>query len=258
MSQEILEQLLVIAVLSIGMGIVFKFTVKRPHLYWAVACTILALLSALLVRSGSIYLIVCGAFLNLIFGLLFIRILMAGSIRERRPLYDDGTPKNNESLSRPRWIGRLRALSHKYPRAINFLSGLSVGFAPAFFVLILTIVIFGSKLDPSRDFVRPEPGAAAPAFFGDITRSAVVRLYVIFGILTLAVTFIFGLAFPKQGIPIGLSTGLWVGLFVICLRMVEPVPAGISLAAICILCGYLGANFSLWVCNIVGRLMRSA
>ena len=245
MSVEVLGRLLIILAVLIILAIEIKRkTVKRPHFYWAIGCAILALLSTLLVRSRSVYLIVCGAFLNLIFGLLFIRILMAGTTREIRPPYDEKTPNNS----------RLRVLSHKYRRAVNILSGLSVGFGPAFFVLLLAIVILGATLDPSHDFVPPEPNAAAWAFFGDLTRGAVVRVYVIFGILTLIVTFICGLAFPKRSIAIGLSSGLWVGLFVIGLRIVEPVPTAVSLAAICILCGYLGANFSLLVRNIVGRL----
>ena len=255
MNQEILEQLLIIVAVSIAMGIAFKFMmVKRRHAYWAIACATIALLSGLLVRSESIYLIVCGALLNLIFGLLFVRILIAGTPRRKQPLCDDNTPQNNRSLSRHRLIAGLRALSHKYPRAINVLSGVSAGFGPAFFALLLAVVIFCSTLDPSRDFVPPERNAAGWAFFGDLTRSALVRLYVVFGILTLIVTFIFGLAFPKRSIPIGLSTALWVGVFVICLQMVEPVPEGVSVAAICILCGYLAGNLSLWLRNIVGKL----
>jgi xanthosine utilization system XapX-like protein len=69
--------------------------------------------------------------------------------------------------------------------------------------------------------------------------------------LTLAVTFIFGLAFPKESIPIGFGTGLWLGLIFVLLPIVERVPTGVSLAVICILCGYLGANLSLCVRNLV-------
>jgi len=255
MSQEVLEQLIIVVVVLIASVIVFEcIGVKRRHSYWAIACATIALLSGLLVRSQSIYLIVCGALLNLIFGLLFVRILIAGTPRRKQPLCDDNTPAENTSLSRHRWINRLRALSHKYPRAINILSMLSAGFGPAFFVLLLAIVIFGTTLDPSRDFVPPERNAAGWAFFGDLTRSAVIRLYVVLGILTLIATFIFGLAFPKKSIPIGLSTGLWVGLFVICGWIMSLVPTGVSIAAICILCGYLGGSLSLWVHNIVGRL----
>jgi hypothetical protein len=185
MNQEVLGRLLIILSVSIVLAIEIKRkTVKRPHFYWAIACAAIALLSVLLTKSESVYLIVCGAFLNLIFGLLFIRILIAGTTHGKRPLRDDNTPKNNESLTRYRWTARLRALSHKYPRAMKVLAGLSVGSTPAFFILILAIVIFGTMLDPSRDFVRPELGAAAPAFFGDLTRNAVVRLYAVFGILT--------------------------------------------------------------------------
>lgn len=256
MSQEVLEQLLIIVVVLIASVIAFEcMGVKRRHSYWAIVCASIALLSTLLVRSQSIYLIVCGAFLNLIFGLLFVCILIAGTPRRKQPLCDDKTPAENTSLSRYRWINRLRALSHKYPRLINVLSWVSAGFGPAFFVLLLAIVIFCSTLDPSRDFVPPERNGAGWAFFEDFTDSAVVRLYVVFGILTLTVTFIFGVAFPKKSIPIGLSNGLWVGLFVMCLRIVEPVPKGVSIAAICILSGYLGGNLSLWVRNIVGVLI---
>lgn len=218
MTQEVLGRLLIILSVSIVLAIEIKRkTVKRPHFYWAIACAALALLSALLTKSQSVYLIVCGAFLNLIFGLLFIRILMAGTAH-RKPLHDDKRPKDNKPLGRYRWTAVLRALSHKYPGATKVLAGLSVGFTPAFFILLLAIVIFGTKLDPSRDFVPPARSAAGWAFFGDLTRSALVRLYAVLGILTLTVTFIFGLAFPKESIPIGFGTGSGWDSFLFCYR----------------------------------------
>lgn len=136
---------------------------------------------------------------------------------------------------------------------MNVLAGLSIGFAVAFFIFLLAIMILGTMFNPSRDLVPPEPNATTWVIF-DLTRPALVGLYVVVGILTLIVTFIFGLIFAKASIAIGLSTGLWLGLIVIWLRIVERVPTGVSVAVICILCGYLGGKLSLWVRNVVGRL----
>jgi len=256
MSAEALGRLFLIVAVFIILGIGIQRKIfKRPHFYWAIACGILALLSTLLVtKCQSVYLQVAGVLLTLIFLLLVMCILMAGTMGQKRPLYDDKTPKNNRSLSRYRWIARLRALSHRYLRANTILSGLIFGATPAFFALVLVIVIFFSKLDPSRHFVLPEPGAAARAMLEDLTCPALVGLHVLAGTVTLTVTFICGLAFPKQSIPIGFGTGLYLGVMLIGARMVEPVVTGVSLTATCILCGYLGANLGLWVRNIFGRL----
>jgi len=255
MTEEVLGLLLIILAVLIMLGIELKRkTVKRPHFYWAIACAILAVLSTLLVRSQSIYLIVSGGFLNLIFFSLFVGILIAGTPRDKTPLCDDETPYDNSPLSRHQLINRFRRLSHKYPRAIHVLFALSVGSGIGYFASLLADMILSAMFDPSRHLVPPEPNVTTWAFFGDLTLPALVGLHVVFGIVTLIVTFVFGLAFAKESIPIGLSTGLWVGLFVICQWIMRLVPTGVSVAAICILCGYLGGNLSFGVHNIVGRL----
>jgi chromate transport protein ChrA len=84
MTEEVLGLLLIILAVLIMLGIEFKRKiVKRPHFYWVIACAILAVLSTLLVRSQSIYLIVSGAFLNLIFFSLFVGILIVGTARDK-------------------------------------------------------------------------------------------------------------------------------------------------------------------------------
>jgi hypothetical protein len=255
MTEEGLGLLLIILAVLIMLGIELKRKiVKRPHFYWVIACAILAVLSTLLVRSQSIYLIVSGALLNLIFFSLFVGILIAGTARDKRPLYDDKTSKNNRTLSRYKMINRFRRLSQKYPGAIHILFALSVGSGVGYFASLLADMILSAMFDPSRHLIPPEPNVTTWAFFGDLTGPAFVGLHVVFAIVTFTVTFVFGLAFAKESIPIGLSTGLWVGLFVICEWLMRILPTGVSVAAICILCGYLGGNLSVWVRNVVGKL----
>jgi len=90
MSPEALGRLLLIVAVLIILGIGIQRKIfKRPHFYWAIACGILALLSTLLVtKCQSVYLQVAGVLLTLIFLLLVMCILMAGTMGQKRPLAD--------------------------------------------------------------------------------------------------------------------------------------------------------------------------
>jgi len=263
MIQEGLWSLLLLIVLVTAFAIVFKLErVKRLFFYGVITCLTLALLFMFVGRE-SYWFTAFGFFLSLIFALSIPYILSSGTISGKKSLLDATTPKSSKLSNRYRWITKLLVLPSKYPRTIKVLRWLVLGFVPVFPIVGLTATISGGMLDESH-FVRPEdqvltePNFVAPGYPGCLTRYAVVGLSVVVGIVTLIVTFIFGLFFGSFFIedsrPIGLSTGLWVGLLVIWALITEPVSTRLYIAATCVLCGYLGGNLSLRVRNILGRL----
>jgi hypothetical protein len=83
------------------------------------------------------------------------------------------------------------------------------------------------------------------------TQYELVVISVVFGIVTLIITFIYGLVFFKNIKLVGLITGLWVGLSFILVLLTEPLHARLYIASVCVLCGYLGGYFSFRVHNFI-------
>ena len=114
--------------------------------------------------------------------------------------------------------------------------------------------MFESPFVRQLNHVITEHIVVPPGHPGFFTRYAVVGMSVVVGIVTLIVTFMFGLFYVEDSRLIGLSTGLWVGLLGFWVLIREPVSTLVYIVAICVLCGYLGGNLSHWVRNILGRL----
>lgn len=265
MNQEILWLLLVlVAIVAIELK---RKRVKKQFFYGAITCLTLAVLSLFIAGRKSYWQAACGFFLFLIFGLLFVCIVSAATKSRKKSLFDSKIPSNGISPIRYRWFTRFHTLSQKYPRTIKVLFQLSLGLPASLFVIGITATILGgmsneNHLILAREQVPTEPNSLHvppryPGGQGGLTRYAVFGLSIVVGIVTFIVTLIFGLPFFNDSVLIGLSTGFWVGLFVIRASTIQPdLTTRLAVAAICVLCGYLGGNFSLWVRNILRKFRR--
>jgi len=249
--------LILLIVLVAGFAIVLRFerVKKRSFFYGSITFLTLALLIGFLGRESH-WLKAGGLFLFLIF-VLSIPYITKETTSGKRSI---STSKTGELPSKYHWITKLLVSFGKYPRTIRILRMLSLGFIPVFFVIAITFMILGGILFESP-FVRQGNQvitkyiAVPPGHPGIFTRYAIVVMSVVVGIVTLIVTFMFGLVFVEDSGLIGLSTGLWVGLLgVRDVLRTEPVSTLVYITTICVLCGYLGGNLSHWVLKILGRL----
>jgi len=154
-------------------------------------------------------------------------------------------------------------LKNKYPRTIKALGLILSG--AIFFPIIFSIsamILFGI----SERYMNPSVGEGDQALTGSnfvslkytglFTQYELVVISVVFGIVTLIITFIYGLFFYENIKLVGLISGLWVGLFIILVLLTEPLQTRLYIASICILCGYLGGYFSFRVHNVILRKTR--
>lgn len=264
MSHQVLWLIIgVVVVLAIELK---RKILKKPYSYWAFISLTLTILSVVMAGRRSILLQIAGYYLFLIFTFLTLYVHIAGIESAKRPVFDEVAFKEGKLSRRHRWIAHFLSFSYKHSRIVKFLAGLSAGFVPAFFVILIAATllagVLGAVLDDihtvaPQDHVSPAPNTVPPGLRADLRTlvcSAAIGASFIVGIVTLSVTFIFGCFIAEDRIPVGSCTGLLVGLVFSSPFGMEAVCTRIYITAICVLSGYFGGNLGLWIRKIIGTL----
>ncbi len=230
--------------------------VGKPYFYGAVICFGLAALSVVIAAYTSSWLRALSFFMYIVFMLTFVWIADTGN--KSKTIIEK--LKSGELADKFPWFTRLFKLSGKFSGLKNIFFLLLFGMVPSMFIVGITCALF-EDANIEGHFVSAEPGAITSWVLqgnneGLLAPYAIIGLSVAVGIVTLLVTFVFGLSFAKKGKLVGLSAGIWSGLAIFDILMTEPILMRLYVAAVCVLCCYVGADLGVWIHNIVCRLRR--
>ena len=237
--------------------------VKKPFLYGTITCLSLAFLFIFAVESEYYWLTAFGLFLFFISMLSITCILSVKNTDSYKFLFYATKSKNDNISNDNQRKTKFLNLKNKYSRTIKILSLMLTGFSPVFIIILIsTMILGGISIRYENSFVGEgdqaltEPDVVPLKYLELFTLYGLVFITFVFGIVTLIITFIFGLFFYKNIKLVGLITGLWIGLFNIWVQVTEPLYIRLYIASICVLCGYLGGYFSFRVHNLILRRTR--